>query len=172
MNKAPAPLKDPGFSAEAKEAVKPEFDDSSWPLADLPFIWQRQAWNDPEWGDRNGEAVFRREIHLPPELAGKPLKLDLGVIDDGDDTFFNGKLVGRTGDYRAFRSYTVPGHLVKAGRNVIAVRIFDNFGDGGFTSSAKTFRIPLQNDIVGLYHTDYQDTDFRNADHPHRYHRW
>lgn len=172
MGKAPAPLTDPGFSDTAKEAVKPEFDDSAWPRVDLPFFWQRQAWNDPAWGDRNGEAVFRREIVIPAELAGKPLKLDLGVIDDSDRTFFNGEPVGQTESHLAFRSYTVPGRLVKAGRNVIAVRVFDNFGDGGFASAAKTFRIPLQNGVTGFYHPDYQDADFRSADHPHRYHRW
>ena len=31
------------------------------------------------------------------------------------------------------RKYVVPGSLVRAGRNVIAVRVFDSAGEGGFS---------------------------------------
>ena len=172
MGKASAPLKDPGISAEARKAVQPDFDDSKWQLIDMPFCWHREALNDPEWGEQNGEAVFRREITIPAELAGKSLKLDLGLIDDTDKTYFNGELIGGADNYQVFRSYTIPGRLVKAGRNVIAIRLFDNFGEGGFFSNAKVFRMPLKEQVIGLYHSDYLDADFRSADHPHRYHRW
>ncbi len=172
MGRSAAPLRDPGLSAGAREAVRAEFDDSGWRQIRMPFLWSRQAPDDPEWGVENGEAVFRRKIEIPPEAAGKPLKLNLGVIDDSDRTYFNGVQVGATDDYRAVRRYTVPGHLVKAGSNVIAVRVFDNFGDGGFASDERTFRLQLKEGIVGSYHPDYRDADFKSADHPHRYYRW
>ncbi len=174
MGRAPAPLKDPGMSAAATAAVRPGFDDSRWPSIDLPFVWQKQAQNDPKWGEENGEAVFRREIDIPPEMAGKELILNLGVIDDRDKTFFNGELVGETDNYQAVRNYTVPGRLVKTGRNVIAIRVFDNFGDGGFFSDEDTFRLLKNQPAPGLYHSDYIDAaiHFKNADHPHRYYRW
>jgi sialate O-acetylesterase len=62
----------------------------------------------------------------------------LGPIDDFDTTYFNGKQIGAIGPervnaYATPRKYTIPGAQVKAGRAVIAVRAFDNYGDGGFT---------------------------------------
>jgi sialate O-acetylesterase len=63
--------------------------------------------------------------------------LKLGAIDDFDTTYFNGERVGSTGPdtpnaWTAQRSYRVPGALVRAGRNTVAVRVFDRVGGGGF----------------------------------------
>ena len=63
--------------------------------------------------------------------------MNLTAIDDFDISYFNGTRVGSTGNetpnsYLVPRRYSVPGSLVHAGRNVIAVRVFDRAGDGGF----------------------------------------
>ena len=50
--------------------------------------------------------------------------------------FVNGEKVGETKGYNLPRKYTVPGKLVKAGRNVIAVRVFDTGGGGGIYGQA------------------------------------
>jgi len=42
--------------------------------------------------------------------------------------------------YSAARRYTVPGRLVKAGRNVLAVRVFDHYGNGGFGGTASQMK--------------------------------
>ncbi len=81
---------------------------------------------------------FRKEIDVPAELAGKSLKVVLGAIDDLDETFFNGVKIGAvsadvSGYWEKIRSYTVPGKLVKAGKNLIAVRLSNISGVGGFT---------------------------------------
>jgi len=93
-----------------------------------------------DWAAGDGEAVFRRVVTIPEEWAGRDLVLSLGPVDDFDDTFFDGVLVGRTDQtvpdfYAAPRRYTIPGALVKPGRSLLAVRIFDHFGDGGFTGA-------------------------------------
>ena len=66
--------------------------------------------------------------------------LSLGGLDDFDNTYFNGVEVGHTDIKTATwwltpRNYVVPGRLVKAGRNVIAVRLFDRFNEGGFVGN-------------------------------------
>jgi hypothetical protein len=133
-----APHPDNGLGAEAKQLVAAEADDSSWPELEAPRRWSEYG---GDWAKVDGEAVFRRVVDIPPEWAGKDLTLWLGPVDDFDDTFWNGALVGRTDRsvpefYSVPRRYVVPAALVKAGRNVLAVRVFDHFGEGGFTGVA------------------------------------
>jgi sialate O-acetylesterase len=76
-------------------------------------------------------------LEVPAAWAGKDLTLKLGAIDDFDTTYFNGERVGSTGPdtpnaWTAQRLYRVPGSLVRAGRNTVAVRVFDRVGGGGF----------------------------------------
>ena len=88
----------------------------------------------------DGAVWFRREVELPADWAGRELALSLGAIDDFDTTYWNGERVGATGAetphyYAAPRHYTVPARLAKAGTNVIAVRVFDHYGSGGFAGT-------------------------------------
>ncbi|HEU4434647.1 MAG TPA: sialate O-acetylesterase [Pyrinomonadaceae bacterium] len=85
----------------------------------------------------DGVVWFRKAVELPASWAGKDLVLNLTAIDDYDVTYFNGKKIGSTGretanSYMIPRKYMVPGSLVHAGSNVIAVRVFDRAGEGGF----------------------------------------
>ena len=80
---------------------------------------------------------FRKEIDIPAEFAGKSIKVVLGAIDDLDETYFNGVKIGAVsaevhGYWEKIRSYTVPGKLVKPGKNLIAVRLSNICGNGGF----------------------------------------
>ena len=69
---------------------------------------------------------------LPNSWAGKDLVLHLGTINDQDTTYFNGEQVGSTQEAKFVRRYKVSGQLVKAGDNLIAVRVFNRWGAGGF----------------------------------------
>jgi hypothetical protein len=65
--------------------------------------------------------------------------------------------------------------LVKAGKNVIAVRLWDRFGGGGFTSSDVN-KLQLKSQKVwvkpaDMYHPDYRE-DFALGDEPYRYYNW
>jgi sialate O-acetylesterase len=126
---------DPGNDGLAAGWAAPDFDDYGWDTMDLPRFWQSAglAFNGTIW--------FRLHVDIPAEWAGKDLQLSLGAIDDYDTTFFNGVEVGSiprgTQDsYQTRRLYKVPASLVKAGETVIAVRVFDDFGDGGFSGPA------------------------------------
>ena len=110
-----------------------DFDDSEWMQTTQPAIW-----ND-ELKDFDGIVWMRRTVEVPAALAGKDLKLELGGIDDEDITYWNGQRVGMTIGWNKNRAYTVPGKLVKAGRNVLTVRVYDTSGDGGFRKGAKDF---------------------------------
>ena len=63
--------------------------------------------------------------------------MNLGAIDKSDVTYFNGEKVGsitmqdREDAWRVPRIYTVPGVLVRTGKNVIAVRVHSAMYDSG-----------------------------------------
>ena len=85
----------------------------------------------------DGVVWFRKVVDVPASWAGKDLVLNITAIDDYDVTYFNGTKIGGTGretpdSYMIPRKYSVPGSLVRSGRNVIAVRVFDRAGEGGF----------------------------------------
>ena len=49
-----------------------------------------------EWIENfDGVVWFRRSLEIPAEWIGKPLKLNLGMIDDEDITYFNGVEIAR-----------------------------------------------------------------------------
>jgi len=75
---------------------------------------------------------FRKEVTVPESWANRDLILDLGQIDDWDMTFFNGHKIGENRAYGANRSYRVPGKYVKAGSNLITIRLINLYHNGGF----------------------------------------
>ena len=82
-------------------------------------------------GGWDGVVWLRKEVEIPAAWAGKPLTLDLGAIDDDDDTYFNGVKVGSTEGYTFQRSYPVPAKWVKPGRAVVTVRLIDRRYNAG-----------------------------------------
>jgi sialate O-acetylesterase len=105
-----------------------------WPTMQIPQLWENAGLAI------DGAIWFRREVTVPEAWAGGDLSLSLGAIDDFDVTYWNGERVGETGAdtpqyWSAPRHYKVPGRLVKGGRNVLAVRVFDHYGNGGFAGS-------------------------------------
>jgi sialate O-acetylesterase len=122
---------DPANKGEGLGYADPAHDLSAWKKMRLPQLWETAGL------DVDGVVWFRREVDVPAAWAGKDLTLKLGAIDDFDTTYFNGARVGSTGAetpnaWTAQRVYTVPGSLVRAGRNTVAVRVFDRVGGGGF----------------------------------------
>ncbi len=122
---------DPGDRGFAQGWAAPGYDDSAWERMPLPSLWQSHGLH------HNGAVWFRRTVELPPDWRGQALGLALGPIDDFDTTYVNGVQVGAhpsgtPGAYAIPRRYSVPAGLTDAGRLVIAVRVFDQAGQGGF----------------------------------------
>ena len=133
---AKSTLADSGNDGLAKGWADPGFDDTTWADQPVPGSWET-ALNLHFLGG----AWYRRSVDVPSAWAGQDLKLQLGAIDDYDTSYFNGEQVGATGgdtpnSWTVQRAYTVPGRLVKAGRNVIAVRVWNQAGDGGMMGGA------------------------------------
>lgn len=124
-------VQDPGNTGVGLGYARPEYSDDDWKTMELPQPWESAGL------EIDGAVWYRRSVDVPADWAGKELMLSLGPIDDFDTTYFNGEQVGATGpetqnSYIQPRKYSIPGRLVHAGRNVIAVRVFDHIGGGGF----------------------------------------
>ena len=124
------PHGDPGLASSAGDWMQPDLDCADWKTMRLPRSWQSDGLHF------NGAVWFRREVHVPAAWCGGDLELSLGIADDHDRTWFNGVAVGATGPENAAcymhpRVYRVPAVLVRPGRNVISVRVFDVWGNGG-----------------------------------------
>ena len=63
---------------------------------------------------------------------GKDLKMYLGTLVDGDETYFNGVKIGETGYRYPPRRYIIPKEIVNEGENIITVRLIITENTGEF----------------------------------------
>lgn len=127
----------PGDDLRRKES---DYDDSGWGEIFVPAKWEDQGYRDYD-----GYAWYRKSFNYQTHNDEKMILL-MGKIDDIDQVFINGTLVGSTGnfpsrsgsdvsvgqEFDAFRGYYIPeGLLKKNQKNVIAVRVLDTGGNGG-----------------------------------------
>jgi sialate O-acetylesterase len=111
---------------------------SDWTKIMVPGPWEHQGYHRYD-----GFAWYKRSFSIPDRIipANEPLVLILGKIDDFDDTYLNGKLIGRTNDrkrygsstsYDRLRVYDIPSGLLKKGvDNVIEIMVEDMGNVGG-----------------------------------------
>ncbi|MBN1416937.1 MAG: beta galactosidase jelly roll domain-containing protein [Bacteroidales bacterium] len=122
------------------EWTSPKFDDSDWETIKAPSAWEDQGFNGYD-----GYAFYRKKISIPSVHKGSMLYLHIGYIDDVDEVYLNGKMIGSTGDfppnyvtaYNAERIYYIPEKYINFdGSNLIAVKVYDSYGAGGIVSGA------------------------------------
>jgi sialate O-acetylesterase len=121
---------DPGNKGLGLGYAQPNLDLTGWKKMALPQFWENTGL------DIDGAVWFRKEVELPASWKGKDLLLSLGPVDDFDTTYFDGTQVGgigpeNPGAYSVPRKYTIPARQVNPGKHLIAVRVFDHFGNGG-----------------------------------------
>ncbi|OLC05939.1 MAG: hypothetical protein AUH42_06550 [Gemmatimonadetes bacterium 13_1_40CM_70_11] len=129
---------DPGYGRR-------EYDEQAWEPIAVPGNWE--AAGHPGY---DGYAWYRTRFTLPPLPSrpvgpsdGRTVYIELGKIDDADETFVNGVKVGQTGEFppryrsewQTYRRYAVPDDALNwGGENVLAVRVYDGGGPGGWWS--------------------------------------
>lgn len=141
---------DPRYSA-------PEFDDSGWKEIKVPGFWKRNGF--PE---ASGIGWYRSRVALDPAVRA-PRQLVLEGVARCDETYFNGVLIGRTGDFSdefsnhkyLMRSYEIPPELIRA-ENVIAVRIFPGreLAGGGLIRPVRIRELSEQEELAVVNRID------------------
>jgi len=126
---------DRGYADSTKWFAE-SLDLSNWKMMAVPQLWETAG-----LPGLDGIVWFRKEITLPESWAGKDLKLYAGKIDDIDSTYFNGEKIGGIPIWNEVRIYTVPGRLVRAGQNSIAIRVSDTGGGGGIWDNPADLKI-------------------------------
>lgn len=132
------------FEIEDNNFRKFDFDDSMWENWDSKIIdysntdYQSEGRFESAFEESNkllsdGIIWFRTKIIIDDISEDYQLVVEKG-IDDTDQTYFNGELIGNTFSWSRKRSYNIPKELLIKGENVLAVRISDLRGGGGFNS--------------------------------------
>lgn len=116
----------------------PDFDDNNWESIKVP-----SAWEDQGFYGHDGYAWYRTSFMTTKEMKNKELYLSLGYINDIDQVYINGRLIGFSGTFppefstaiEARRKYPIPlEYLNLQTKNVIAVRVYNHQMDGGILS--------------------------------------
>ncbi len=121
------PDKDAGMKGNIPLWADSGLDDSSWNTMSLP-----QLWEDAQLKGLDGVVWFRKSVQIPPDGVKEGLELGLAKIDDSDQVWVNGKMVGgMKQSYNEIRRYRVDADDLHPGINVITVRVEDTGGGGG-----------------------------------------
>lgn len=123
-----------------------DFDDVSWKQMELPQYMEKAGL------DIDGVIWFRKVIDLPSSAHGKKATLSLGPIDDSDITWINGVKVGETEKkHNDNRVYQIPANIVKAGKNVISIRVEDFGGGGGIYGKSEELFLQAGSKKISLF---------------------
>lgn len=120
---------------DEEEWAEPGFYDKDWDSIFVPNIWEEEGYLGYD-----GYAWYRKHFQVADKHKGKSFVLHLGLIDDVAAVYVNGQFVGTIGvfppkfktGYPDVRDYFIPKEYINfGGRNVIAVRVYDAYLEGG-----------------------------------------
>lgn len=124
--------------------MMPDFDDSSWKTTQLPAYWREYGFNKV-----HGAIWYRKEINVSEAAAGRHAKLFMGRMQDCDSVWVNGTFVGTTAYFGPPRKYNVPTGVLKAGRNVITLKLTAMGGDGEIVKD-KPYKLQCDAETISL----------------------
>lgn len=130
----------PGFNRQYTNA---DYDASNWQSLFVPGPWDNQGYLTYD-----GNATYRTSFALSSNLEDEELYLALGIIDDEDKVYLNGKLIAKTedmydtelasnsiGEWQVRRAYKIPNkHLNYGGNNTLVVAVTDKQQIGGIVT--------------------------------------
>lgn len=153
-----------------------DLDDKGWDTIDPKQVWDKQGYKKLD-----GFAWYRVKVFIPTDIKEHAFFKDsvqflLGRIDDYDQVFLNGELIGENGRSLTSKAVSNPGffkepshwneprrYVLPCGdprilwdkENILAIRVFDQGGLGGVFSS------PFMISMTGL--KDYISFDFSTS---------
>ncbi|HJN16166.1 MAG TPA: beta galactosidase jelly roll domain-containing protein, partial [Armatimonadota bacterium] len=133
---------DPNDIGERNGWHEPRYNDSRWRLVEIGNWWE------PQRGDYDGTAWYRRSIELPDAVEGRDAYLWFGAVDESAWVYLDGALigehdVGEDGWDKRFRIQLPPS--VKPGRHVLVVKVLDRTLKGGIWKPIK-IACPVETD--------------------------
>ncbi|MBO9576434.1 MAG: sialate O-acetylesterase [Sphingobium sp.] len=107
----------------------------------VPAIAYWESWPGGALKGFDGMLWFRRTVTLTAAQAKQGATLSLGVLDELDQTWVNGKAVGNSFGWDYARNYKLPAPYLHAGANEIIVALTDTYGNGGMQGPADKLSI-------------------------------
>jgi len=101
-----------------------------------------ESWGVPELASFNGMVWYRAHLKLSAAQAKQASTLSIGVVDEVDLVFVNGRAVG-SGPCCGERSYKLPAGTLKAGDNLVVVNVLDTYAAGGMYGPADKRQLQL-----------------------------
>jgi beta-galactosidase len=119
------------FQGDEPDAFKPDFDDSSWRILDLPHDWSIEGNFSPDHpsGTQGGSLPtgigwYRKTFRLPVRDAEKHYFIDFDGIYRNSEVWINGHYLGkRPSGYSSFRYDLTPWLHYGEEENVLSVRV-------------------------------------------------
>ena len=146
-----------------------DFDDSQWDS----IYWPNESTKNlkfenifiPKSYAEDGVVWFRKYFDVKNPSETFYLTVENG-IDDYDYTYINGKHIGTTLACCMGRKYEIPAGVIKEKNNLLAMRIIDVIGEGGFKSNlyieSESERIQLEKGNWRFkHHAFFLDTSFQ-----------
>jgi Beta-galactosidase/beta-glucuronidase len=108
---------------------KADFNDTGWESIHAPSAWEDEGFNG-----YNGFAWYRKKFDGKQLEKNENYYLNLGFIDDTDEVYVNGNLIGFSGTmppkfktaYNMERRYSLAPEIINYnGENTIAIRVYD-----------------------------------------------
>ncbi len=143
---------------ERDEWISADYNDSDWENIYVPSPWEDQGFHG-----YNGFGFYRKSFTISSDYKDQSLYINLGYIDDVDETYLNGKKIGSTGTfppaystaYNAKRLYKIPKGLINYnGPNLLAVKVYDSYQVGGIAGGdiglyVNPYEIPVDLNLEG-----------------------
>ena len=149
------------------------FDDSRWKTLSMLKPWTEQGISNP-----NNYAWYRIRFTLPESMLDnsdikETVLFAMGKIDDADETYLNGVLIGKTGStpgdkegyvskWEEPRTYSVSASskAIRWGKeNVLAVRVYNGNDPGGMFGSGVSVSVPSRIDGMKAVFAQKQSGD-------------
>ena len=105
-------------------------------------------WEEQGLDDFDGVVWYRRRVELSEAQAAGSATLHLGTIDDCDETYVNGQRIGGLCGYDTPRRHAILPGVLRPGANLIAVRVTDIGGAGGFYGDPAAVRLETPAGVV------------------------
>jgi sialate O-acetylesterase len=109
-----------------------------------------KTWGVPELSNHDGMLWFRRSVTLTAQQAIAAATVDLGAIDEVDETWVNGRPIANSFGYATERTYTVPSGLLHAGENFIVVNVLSTWGAAGMYGPPEHMRLRFGGSVAEL----------------------
>lgn len=163
--------------ADAPEKFfKPKFDDTEWPLFDVPSNWEFKGYGTPYYlshgyefnfvkppvitNEENPVGCYRHVFEIPEEWDGRQVFIHFGAVKSAFYIWVNGAQVGYSQGAKTPAEWNITKYI-KPGKNLLAIKVL-RWSDGSFFECQDFWRISgIERDVYLFSTPNVRVADFR-----------